>query len=79
MPELLTLVRAHPGALSKRQAEERLCTTHGVTQKDARRAIQQAINDGTVVVAIGPRRAQLLSPGVDSADQINPFDTADGE
>lgn len=79
MPELLALVRAHPGTLSKRQTEDRLCNAHGVTQKDARRAIQQAIADGTVIVAIGPRRAQLLSPGVDPAEQINPFDLADGE
>lgn len=65
MPALMAMVRAAPGELSKRAAESRLCDDHGLTQQDARRTIATAVKNGALVVTEGPRRAQLLSPGVD--------------
>lgn len=65
MPELLALVRAEPGILSKNAAETRLRDDHGIAQKAARVAIRKAITDGSVIVMPGPRNASLLSPGSD--------------
>jgi hypothetical protein len=68
MPELLAMVRAQPGALSKRAAETRLCEEHGLTQQDARATISKAVRDGALTVSVGARRAHILSPGT-----IDPF------
>lgn len=68
MPELLAMVRAEPGALSKRAVETRLCEEHGLTQRDAHATISKAIRDGSLTVTVGARRAHMLSPGT-----VDPF------
>lgn len=65
MPELLALVRAEPGRLSKNAAETRLKDDHGIAQKSARAAIREAIKDGSIVATPGPHNANLLSPAPD--------------
>ncbi|RUP03023.1 MAG: hypothetical protein EKK34_22050 [Mycobacterium sp.] len=71
MPELLKMVRAAPGELSKNTAEKRLMDEHGIARQDARRSIEKAISNESLVVKQGPRNAQLLYPGV-----VDPFDAA---
>ncbi len=62
VPELLALVAAEPGELSRRAAVERLMTDHGVARYVARSAVDAAVKDGSLVITLGARRAQLLSP-----------------
>jgi AAA domain len=62
LPELLDMVAADPGKLSKRAAEARLRDETGVTQQDARAAIRKAIKDLQLTTMPGPKRAQLLCP-----------------
>ncbi|MFS0898934.1 AAA family ATPase [Mycolicibacterium litorale] len=76
VPELLAMVTAAPGKLSKRQAEARLIDEHGVTQRAARAAISAALRDRSVVVTTGARKAQLLSPAAVFPPPANPDFTA---
>lgn len=74
LPELVAMVAAEPGQLSKRAAEAQLRTDHGVTQQDARAAIRHATRPGgELVTTLGPHRSQLLSPAPDlSVDYPQP-------
>lgn len=65
LPELMALIRAEPGTLSKNAAEARLRDEHGIAQRTARQAIAAAIRDNHLTVTPGPRNAKLLSPGPD--------------
>lgn len=62
LPELLALVRAEPGELSKNAVEMRLKDEHGITQRLAREAIAYAIKEGQIEVVPGPRNSKLLKP-----------------
>lgn len=62
VPELLALVRAEPGELSKNAVEMRLKDEHGITQRLARDAIAYAIKEGQIEVVPGPRNSKLLKP-----------------
>ncbi|WP_255776068.1 AAA family ATPase [Mycobacteroides abscessus] len=62
LPELLALVRAEPGELSKNAVEVRLKDEHGITQRLARDAIAYAIKEGQIEVVPGPRNSKLLKP-----------------
>lgn len=65
LPELMALIRAEPGTLSKNAAEIRLRDEHAIPQRVARQAIAAAIRSGDLDVTAGPRNAKLLSPGAD--------------
>ncbi|MCV7300664.1 AAA family ATPase [Mycobacterium barrassiae] len=65
---LLEMVDAAPGELSKNAAENQLMDDHGVTQKDARKAIARAIKAGMVTVTSGRHRGHYLSPVA-----VNPY------
>ena len=65
LPELMALIRAEPGTLSKNAAEGRLRDEHAIPNRVARQAIAAAIRSGDLTVSTGPRNAKLLSPGVD--------------
>ncbi|MDV7174226.1 AAA family ATPase [Gordonia amicalis] len=65
LPELMALIRAEPGVLSKNAAEIRLRDEHAIPQRVARQAIAAAIRSGDLDVTAGPRNAKLLSLGAD--------------
>ncbi|WP_157997664.1 AAA family ATPase [Mycobacteroides stephanolepidis] len=73
VPELLAMVAAEPGMLSKRAAVERLMDDHGVARYVARSAVDAAVKDKSVIVIPGARRAQLLAPAGDDAPPIDPL------
>lgn len=78
IPELLALVAAERGRLSKRAAVDRLMDDHGVARYVARSAVDAAVKDGSLIVTLGPRRAQLLSPAGDPSPPTDPFSAAAG-
>ncbi|WGI34576.1 AAA family ATPase [Mycolicibacterium aubagnense] len=78
VPELLAMVAAEPGTLSRRAAVERLMDNHGVARYVARSAVDAAVKDGSLVVTLGARRAQLLSPAGTPNPSGDPF-SFDGE
>ncbi|MGP4054414.1 AAA family ATPase [Mycobacterium sp. 4D054] len=73
VPELLAMVTAAPGKLSKRQAEARLIDEHNVTRNCARAAITAALADGSVFVKTGARNAQMLWPAAVDSPPADPF------
>ncbi|MFA4052534.1 AAA family ATPase [Mycobacteroides chelonae] len=76
VPELLAMVAAEPGKLSKRAAVERLMDDHGIARYIARSAVDAAVKDKSLIAIPGPRRAQLLAPAGDATSPIDPFTTA---
>lgn len=65
LPKLHAVVRAEPGALSKRAVEERLSVEERLPRRTVRSAIEKAIREGSLIVTVGPRNAHYLSPGPD--------------
>jgi hypothetical protein len=82
VPELLALVRAEPGTLSKNAAEQRLKDDHGIPQRMARDAIAWAIKDRQIETVAGPHNSKLLKPFEGpvevSIDPVTDGDTASG-